>query len=156
MGTVTGRREETEYCIAHQLKKKCKKKYFQGIHDRFVRDDKFRRNMIEIGRTEDLCRQVDDLADEDHTHHLTPQEVDNYKSNWWIRSNKISSDTMPIRPRSDFKQALSTLRQLKEKRRSSTKPTMDTKLFFVLVELARTWWTPYSYESHHGDVPSTD
>ena len=75
--------------------------------------------MIEIGRTEDLCRQMDDLADEDHTHHLTQQEIDNYKSNWWIRSNKIGSDTMPIRHKSDFKQALSTLRQLKEKRRSS-------------------------------------
>ena len=45
---------DKEYYIAHQLKKKCKKKYYQGIHDRFVRDDKFRRNMIEIGRTEDL------------------------------------------------------------------------------------------------------
>ena len=73
--------------------------------------------MIEIGRTEDLCRQMDDLADEDHTHHLTPQEIDNYKSNWWIRSNIIGSDTMPIRHRSDFKQALSTLRQLKEKKK---------------------------------------
>ena len=48
-------------------------------------------------------------------HHLTPQEVDNYKSNWCIRSNKIGSDTIPIRHRLDFKQALSTLRQLKEK-----------------------------------------
>ena len=54
---------DREYYIAHHFKKKCKK-YYQGIHDRFVRDDKFRRNMIEIGRTEDLCRQVDDLADE--------------------------------------------------------------------------------------------
>ena len=105
---------DREYYIAHQLKKKCKKKYFQGIHDRFVRDNKFRRNMIEIGRTEDLCRQMDDLADEDHTHHLTPQEVDTYRNNWWIRSNKISSDTMPIRHRSDFKQTLSKLRQLKK------------------------------------------
>ena len=71
--------------------------------------------MIEIGRTEDLCRQMDDLADKDHMHHLTSQEVDNYKRNWWIRSNKIGSDTMPIQHRSDFKQALSTLRQLEEK-----------------------------------------
>ena len=71
-----GKRPGDREChITHQLKK-CKKKYYQGIHDRFVRDDKFRRNMIEIGRTEDLCRQMDDLADEDHTHHLTPQEVD--------------------------------------------------------------------------------
>ena len=65
---------DREYCIAYQLKK-CEKKYYQGIHDRFVRDNKFRRNMIEIGRTENVCRQMDDLADEDHTHHLTPQEI---------------------------------------------------------------------------------
>ena len=106
---------DKEYYIAHQLKKKCKKKNFLGIHDRFVRDDKLLKNMIEIGRTEDLCHQMDDLADEDHTHHLTPQEIDTYRNNWWIRSNKISSDTMPIWHRSDFKQALSTLQQLKEK-----------------------------------------
>ena len=123
---------DREHYIVHQLKKKCKKKSYQGIHDRFIRDHKFRRNMIETGRTKDLCRQMDDLADEDHTHHLTPQEVDNYRSNWWIRSNKIGSDTMPIRHRSDFKQVLSTLRQLKERRRSSTKPTMDTKLILRL------------------------
>ena len=94
---------DKEYYIANQLKKKCTKKDFQGIHDRFVRDEQFRNRMIQIGRTEDLCRQMDDLADEDHTHHLTPQEYDNYKSNWWLRSNKIGSDTMPIRCRSDFK-----------------------------------------------------
>ena len=88
---------DKEYNIANQLKKKCKKKNFQGIHDRFVRDEQFRSRMIEIGRTEDLCLQMDDLADEDHTHHLTPQYYYNYKSNWWIRSNNIGSDTMPIR-----------------------------------------------------------
>ena len=71
--------------------------------------------MIQMGRTEDLCSQMDDLADEDHTHRLTPQEYYNYKSNWWLRSNKIGSDTVPIRRRSDSKQALSTLQQLKEK-----------------------------------------
>ena len=91
-----------------------------------------------MGRTEDIGRQMNDLADENHTHHLTPQEVDNYKSNWWIRSNKIGSDTMPIRHRPDFKQALSTLRQLKEKEEEAQRnQKMDTKLFFVLVELAR-------------------
>ena len=47
---------EKEYYIAHQLKKECKKKYYQGIHDRFVRDDKFRKNMFHNGRTEEICR----------------------------------------------------------------------------------------------------
>ena len=44
--------------------------------------------MIENGRDEDVCRQWDALADEDHTHHLTPQEYYHYKSNWWLHSKK--------------------------------------------------------------------
>ena len=58
---------DREYYIAHSFKKKCKKKYDLGIHDRFTRDEKFRKNMIDNGRTEEICRQMDDLADEDHT-----------------------------------------------------------------------------------------
>ena len=34
-----------EYYIANSLKKKCKKKFYLGIHDRFIRDEKFRKNM---------------------------------------------------------------------------------------------------------------
>ena len=122
-----------------------------------MRDDKFCRNKIEIGRTEDLCREMDDLADEDHTHHLTPHEIDNHKSNWWIRSNKIGSDTMPIRHRSDFKQALSILRHLKEKeeaqRNQRCSQSYSSSSWW---SWQGSWWTPYSYESHHADVPSTD
>ena len=70
-----GKPGDTEYYIANQLKKKCKKKNFQGIHDRFVRDEQFRSRMIRIDRTEDLCRQMDDLADDDHTHHLTHKNI---------------------------------------------------------------------------------
>ena len=100
-----------EYYIANSLKKKCKKKFYLGIHDRFIRDEKFRKNMFDIGRTEEICREMDKLADEDHTHHITPEEIRVYRNNWWIRSNTVGSDTMPVRHRPDFKQALSTLRQ---------------------------------------------
>ena len=31
------------------------------------------------------------------THHLTPEEIRDYRVNWWIRSNKVGSDTMPVR-----------------------------------------------------------
>ena len=72
---------DREYFSANQLKKKCKKKFFQGIHYRFIRDETFRNRMIENGRDEDVCRHWDALADEDHTHHLTPQEYYHYKSN---------------------------------------------------------------------------
>ena len=147
---------DREYYIAHSLKKKCKK-YYLGIHDRFIRDEKFRKNMIDNGRTEEICRQIDDLADEDHTYLSTPEEIDDYRSNWWIRSNKIGSDTMPIRHRSDFKQALSTLQQLKEKedaaQRNQRWAQSSSSSWW---SWQGSWWTPYSYESLHGDEPSTD
>ena len=43
-GTKPG---DEEYYLANQLKKKCKKRQFQGIHDRFLRDHEFRIRMIE-------------------------------------------------------------------------------------------------------------
>ena len=67
-GKLPGSRE---YYLAHQLKKMCKKKKFQGIHDRFLRDNVFRGRMIEISRDEEVCRAWDVLADEDHTYHMS-------------------------------------------------------------------------------------
>ena len=102
-----------EYFTANSIKKKCKKKNFLGIHDRFIRDEKFRKNMFDVGRNEGICREMDKLANEDHTHRITEEDIRVYRNNWWIRSNIVSSDTMPVRHRADFKQALTTLRQLK-------------------------------------------
>ena len=64
-----GKKEgDHEYFIANSLKKKCKKRDFLGIHDRFIRDERFRKTMIELGCTEEVCREMDKLANEDHTH----------------------------------------------------------------------------------------
>ena len=110
-----GKKEgDHEYFIANQLQKKCKKREFLSIHDRFIRDARFRKTMVELGRSEEMCREMDKLANEDHTHRITEEEIRVYRNNWWIRSNIVSSDTMPLRHRADFKQALSTLRQLKD------------------------------------------
>ena len=49
---------DKEYFTANQLKKRCKKKYFQGIHDRFIRDPEFRSRMIENHRDEELCLPI--------------------------------------------------------------------------------------------------
>ena len=78
---------DKEYYLANQLKKKCQKREFQGIHDRFLHDQTFRIRMIENLRDEDSCRRWDALADEDHTHHLTVQEYFHYKKKWWLHSN---------------------------------------------------------------------
>ena len=144
---------DKEYYIVHQLKKK----YFQGIHDRFVRDEKFRKNMIDNGRTEEVCPQIDDLADEEHTHHLTPQEYYHYKSNWRLTSNKKGSNTVPVQRRSDSRQALSTLQQLKEEEEEAQRnQRWAQRSSSPWWSWQGSWWTPYSFESHHGDEPSTD
>ena len=44
------------------------------------------------------------MADEDHTRHVTPEEIRVYRNNWWIRSNTVGSDTMLVRHQVDFKQ----------------------------------------------------
>ena len=69
--------------------------------------------MIELGRTEEAIREMDKLANEDHTHHAIEEEISVYRNNWWIHSNFVGSDTLPVRHRADFKEALSTLRRLK-------------------------------------------
>ena len=108
-----GKKGDQEYHTANQLQKKCKKRHFLSIHDRFIRDTWFRKTMLELGRTEEVIREMDKLANENHTHIATEEELNVYRSNWWIRSNFVGSDTMPIRHRPDFKEALSTLRGLK-------------------------------------------
>ena len=120
-GTKPGDRE---YFSANQLKKKCLKKFFQGIHDRFIRDETFRNRMIENGRDGDACRQWDALADEDHTHHLIRQEYYHYKSNWWLIVYLAAIETKK--------------KEFYKRPRTFAESTMGTEFFFFfMVELAR-------------------
>ena len=153
---------DKEYHTANQLKKRCKEKYFQGIHDRFIRDPEFRNRMIENNRDEELCRKWDALADEDHTHYLTSQEYSLYKSNWWLHSNKQGSNTVRTTHRPDFEKALSTLQQLQQKEEGALQTPTNSHRNQQWAQTSSwwnwqgSWWTPYSYESHDGDEPSTD
>ena len=114
-GRRYGKKEgDKEYHTANQLQKKCRKKQYKNIHDRFIRDLWFRKTMIELGRSEEVILEMDKLANEDLTHIATEEEIDVYRGNWWIRSNFVGSDTMPVRHRPDFKKALSTLHRLKK------------------------------------------
>ena len=70
--------------------------------------------MIELGRSEEVILEMDRLANKDYTHISTGKEMDVNRGKWWIRSNFVGSDTMPIRHRPDFKKALSTLHRLKK------------------------------------------
>ena len=155
---------DKEYFTANQLKKRCKKKYFQGIHDRFIRDTDFRSRMIENHRGEELCRRWDALADEDHTHHLTTQEYSLYQSKWWLHSNKQNSNTVRLTQRPDFKQALSTLHRLQRDAEGDPQVPPYSTISQQWAQSSSStwwnwqgsWWTPYPSESHDGDAPSTE
>ena len=38
--------------------------------------------MLELGRTEDVIREMDKLANEDHTHIATEEELHVFRCNW--------------------------------------------------------------------------
>ena len=110
-----GKKGCKEFHTAKQLQKRCRKKQYENIHDRFNRNTSFRKTMIELGRSEEVILEMDRLASEDHNHIATEEEeVDVYRGNWWIRSNLVNSDTMPTWHRPDFKKALSTLYRLQK------------------------------------------
>ena len=113
-----------------------------------MRDYVFRERMIENSRDEEFCRAWDVLADEDHTYRMSESEYFHYRQNWWVSLNKSGNTTEPLRKRSDFNQALSTLNRLHQEAggQQTTQadalleiPAMETgiKFFLHLVAMER-------------------
>ena len=102
-----------EYFTANQLAKKCRKKKYDSIHDRYIRDKTFRKAMIEVGRSERMIIEMDKLANEDHTYTASREEIEFYRGNWWIHTNVARVDSVPTRYEPEFKSALSTMQRLK-------------------------------------------
>ena len=103
--------EKKEYHLVHKLKKRCIKKRFTRIHDRFLRDHDFPRCVLEHDRDEDVCLKWDDLAEQDFTYRMSESEFFHCRQNCWI-SLKSGNTGGPLRKRSDFSQALSALNRL--------------------------------------------
>ena len=112
-----------EYHTAHQLAKKCRKKGYDSIYDRYMRDKAFRSAMIEHSRTEQVIIEMDNLANENHSFRVSKNEIEFYRQNWWLHSNVARDETMPIRHEPGFKEALSTMQRLK---RAEDKKKQDT------------------------------
>ena len=98
--------EKKEYHQAHNLKKRCIKRHFNGIHDRFLKGPEFRASQLEHDRDEEVCIKMDDLADKAFSHYMTESEYFRCKQNWWISLNK-SGNAGPLRNRSGFNEPLS-------------------------------------------------
>ena len=95
--------EQKEHHIAWNAWKRCCKKvdsqggHFTGIHDRFLTDPVYCESQLAIGWTEQKCKVVDELAKEDHTYRLTPEEKKRYQGKWYLTLNeagkKCASET---------------------------------------------------------------
>ena len=134
-----------DYFTANQLARKCRKKY-DSIHDRFIRDKTFRKAMIEVGRSETIIKEMDQLASEDHTYKATKAEIDVYRGNWWIHSNVANFDSVPTRHQPDFKKALSTMHRLKQAEDKKHYEKVVTK-FLLMVAMEKTNWWESDYEN---------
>ena len=71
--------EQRQHFIAHNLRKRCIKKDFEGIHDRFQKALRFRDSQLRIDRTEEICIQMDEVAQKDFTYRMSSDEFLRYK-----------------------------------------------------------------------------
>ena len=74
--------EKKEYHLVHNLKKRCIKRGYQGIHDRFLKDPEFRASQLEHDRTEEVCIQMDKDSRENHWYAVVVQDL----ATQWIQS----------------------------------------------------------------------
>ena len=147
--TVTGMEKHLDAKItirANQLTRKCRKKKYDSIHDRFIRDKTFRKAMIEVGRSEKIIFEMDQLASENHTHVATRAEIDVYRGNWWIHSNVANFDSVPTRYQPDFKKALSTMHRLKQAEDEKQKAKWPQSSSSSSWQWQTNWWeSDYEY-----------
>ena len=87
------------------------KKGFEGIHDRFQKDLRFRDSQLKIERTEAKCIEMDEVAQKDFTYHLSSEEYERSKKTWSISLN-TSGRNAPMKLRSDFSEALTKMHRL--------------------------------------------
>ena len=102
---------QREYHMAWNVWKRCCKKvdsqgeHFTGIDDRFLRDPVYRESQLAIGWTEQKCKEWNELAQEDHTYKLTPEERRRYKGQWYLTPNKAGKNGL-MKLRSDCRAAV--------------------------------------------------
>ena len=99
---------QREYHLAWNAWKRCCKKvdsqgeHFTGIHGRFLRDPVYLESPLAIGWSEPKCKEWDELAKEDHTYKLTPEERRRYKGQWYLTLNKAGKNG-PMKLRSVYR-----------------------------------------------------
>ena len=136
-----------EYHTAHQLAKKCRKRGYESIHDRYIRDKAFRSAMIDHSRTEQMILEMDKLAKEDRSYKASKAEIEFYRNNWWLHSNVARVDSMPVRHEPGFQNALSTMQRLKRaEEKKKQEATAQTSSSSSSWHWHSSWWeSDYEY-----------
>ena len=97
---------QKEHFVAHNARRRCLKKKFEGIHDRFQRDSTYRDSPLKTGWIEEKCIEMDKLAQEDHSYCPSSEEFVRYKKMVYLTEQirRKCTDETPIRlPRSTYK-----------------------------------------------------
>ena len=135
--------EQKEYQKAWNAWKRCCKivdsqgAHFTGIRDRFLGDQVCRESQLAIGRTEQKCIEMDALAKQNHTYHLSTEEFKRYQGQWYLTLNK-SGKNAPMRLRPDFRAAVSLKNRLhRESGEQVADSRWDTSDW--------SWWSSYIY-----------
>ena len=102
---------QKEHFIAHNARKRCIKKNFKGIHDRFQKDLRYRDAQLKAGRTEEKCIEMDELVQNDFTYRPSTEEFERYKKKWSTSLN-TSGRNAPMKLRSDFREAVTMMHRL--------------------------------------------
>ena len=146
-GARHGKTEErNEYQHAWNAWKRCCKKvdsqgeHFKGIHDRFLRDQVSRESQLAIGWKEQKCIEMDELAKQDHTYHLSKEEFKIYQGQWYLTLNK-SGKNAPMRIRPDFRAAVSLKNRLhRESGEEIAEPISPAQKRRLHSSSSDSWW----------------
>ena len=116
-------------------RRNARKKFVQGIHDRFIRDETFRNRMIENGRDEDFCRQWEALIPTiwPHKNIIIARVIGGF-----IQTRQVPILCQWSTDLTSNKHCLPYSNWKRKKHEFSKKSTMGTEFFFFfMVELAR-------------------
>ena len=75
LGTVKMKHRK-EHFMVHNVRRRCIKKKFEGIHDRFQKDLVYLDSYLRIGWNEEKCTEMDELAQKDFTYRPSIEEFE--------------------------------------------------------------------------------
>ena len=78
--------DQREYHQVRVSLRKAKRNNFKAVPERFQKQDS-RESQIAIGWTEDTCKPLDQIANEDRSHTATKSERQRYENNWKLGLN---------------------------------------------------------------------